>query len=203
MKRTFAVLIALALVAGFAVSAGAQAGTANGQAVENWSFETSGVLGKSISDSLVWSQSTTTAGRHTKTDTLVGAESDTSITVINIAGAEKIAAMLVYTNKIATGGGASTALACSLFSQVSLDGSNWISVPLAPIVATATSSTTNQRSYGFIYSKGDSVVTGGAYANAWVGTAKFLRFRLGQSYGNDSTYVKVVYHVVYPPTPGR
>lgn len=202
MKRYFAILIALVLAIGFATTAHSQAGTANGQAVENWSYETSGVLGKSVSDSLTWSQSTTTAGRHTKSDTLVGAESDTSITVINIAGAEKIAAQIVYTNKL-LGHVTGTALACSLISQVSLDGSNWVSVPLPPIIATATSSTITQTKMGFIYSKGDSVITVGGGANAFVGVAKFLRFRVAQSYGDDSTLVKVVYHVIYPPNFGR
>lgn len=202
MKRYFTILIALVLAIGFATTAHSQAGTANGQAVENWSYETSGVLGKSVSDSLTWSQSTTTAGRHTKTDTLVGTEADTSITVINIAGAEKIAVQVVYTNKV-NGTGAQTALACSLFSQVSLDGSNWVQVPLAPIVATATSSTVTQTKMGFVYSKGDSLVTVGGGANAFVGVAKFLRFRLGQSYGNDTTFIKTAYHVVYPPNSGR
>lgn len=202
MKRMFAVLIALVLTVGFAVSAGAQAGTANGQAVENWSYETSGVLGKSISDSLNWSQSTTTAGRHTKTDTLIAAEKDTSTTVLNIAGAERIAAQIVYTNKIA-GLGAGSALACSLLTQVSLDGSNWVNCPVAPIIATATSSTVTQTQLATIYSKGDSTL-GIPAQQKFIAGAKFMRFRLGHSYGNDdTTFVKVIYHVLYPPNSGR
>lgn len=197
MKRLFAVLIALALTVGLAISAGAQAGTANGQAGENFDWSTT--AGKSISDSLTWSQSTTTAGRHTKTDTLVGTEADTSITVLNIANAKKIAAQLIYTNKL--NGVTTTAFACSLHTQVSLDGSNWFQVPLASVVVTATSSTTNQIGWGFVFSEGDSLVTAGGGANRYIGGAKYLRFRTGQVFGNDTTFIKTVYHVVYNQPP--
>ena len=140
MKRLFAVLSALVLVVGFSTLAGAQAGTVNGEAAENYSYSDANRMGKSISDSLTWSQSTTTAGRHTKTDTLVGAESDTSITVLNISGAQSAAAMLAYTTKLnGVGGGA---LACSLIQQYSLDGTNWISAtPLTMVSATSGTTT--------------------------------------------------------------
>jgi hypothetical protein len=194
MKRMFAILIALALTVGYAVSAGAQAGTANGQMLERYNYQEAQVLGQSISDSLVWSQSTTTVGRHTKTDTLVGTEADTSITVLTIPGAETIAAVLSYKNGIK--GATTSTFACTLHTQVSIDGTNWVQVPLGTRV-TATSSTTTQNAWAFIWSKNDSLVTEGGGSQRYISGAKFMRFRISQAWGDDTTFMKVTYHVKY------